>query len=113
MAPTIHVAPHPGRLRVLFAGTVIAETDRALALTEGSRAPVLYIPRADAAMDLLRPSPLRTTCPWKGEASYFTIEAGGRSAKDAIWSYETPLPAAAAIAGHLAFYPDRVEMLPG
>lgn len=113
MPPAIAIAPHAGRVAVRFAGRTVAETTRALVMREGARAPVLYIPREDAAMALLRPSALRTTCPWKGEASYFSIEAGARRAADAVWSYEAPLPGVAAIAGHLAFYPDRVDAIEG
>jgi uncharacterized protein (DUF427 family) len=111
MPPAIVIIPHAGRVRVLLGGQAVAETTRALSLTEGSRAPVLYIPRQDAAMAQFHPGALRTTCPWKGEASYFTIEAGGRRAENAAWSYEAPLPGVAAIAGHLAFYPDRVDAI--
>ncbi len=108
----IAIVPNPHRLRVTFGGTVIAETTRALTLTEASYPPVQYIPREDADMALLRRTQRSTHCPYKGDASYFTLALGdGRTAENAVWSYESPYPAMAAIAGHLAFYPDRVDAI--
>lgn len=107
----ITIEPNPRKVRVTFAGRLVAETTRALILREAALPPVLYIPREDAGMALLRPSPHRTHCPYKGDASYFSIEAGERVSADAAWSYEAPYPAMAAIAGHLAFYPGRVDAI--
>jgi len=107
----ITVAPNPRRVRVTFGGEVVAETTRALALREASYPPVQYIPREDARMAALRRTDRSTHCPYKGDAAYFTIEAGGRRSDDAVWSYEAPYPAVAAIAGHVAFYPDRVDAI--
>ena len=106
----ITIKPNPKRLRVTFNGKVVAETTRALTLQEASYPPVQYIPRADAAMGLLEKTARSTHCPYKGDASYYSIAAGGKRAENAVWSYESPFPAMAAIAGYLAFYPDRVEM---
>ncbi len=107
----IAIEPNPRKVRVTFAGRLVAETTRALTLREAALPPVLYIPREDAEMALLRPSPHRTHCPYKGDASYFSIEAGERVSADAAWSYEAPYPAMTAIAGHLAFYPGRVDAI--
>jgi uncharacterized protein (DUF427 family) len=107
----ITITPTPQRVRVLLGGQVVAETTRALTLREAQYPPVQYIPREDAAMALLRPSPRSTHCPYKGDASYYSIEAGGKRAENAAWSYENPFPAMAEIKGHLAFYPDRVEAI--
>jgi uncharacterized protein (DUF427 family) len=107
----ITITPNPKRLRVTFAGQVVAETARALTLQEASYPPVQYIPREDADAALLKRTECSTHCPYKGDASYYSIEAGGRRAENAIWSYETPFPAMAEIAGHLAFYPDRVDRI--
>jgi len=111
----ITIATNPNRVRISAGGVVIAETTHALTLKEASYPPVQYIPRDDANMALLAPSARVTHCPYKGDASYFSINAGGASIADAIWSYETPFPAMAEIAGYLAFYPDKVtiEQLPG
>jgi uncharacterized protein (DUF427 family) len=99
------------RVRVTFADRVIAETENALMLKEASYNPVFYIPRADADMSLLVPTGHRTHCPYKGDASYFSVKAGGRDAENAVWSYEKPYPAVAEIREHLAFYPDRVDKI--
>ena len=109
----IAVTPHLGRVTVLFAGRTVANTTRALDLAEGSMRPVLYVPRADADMSAFTPTARHTHCPFKGEASYFTLKAEGREAQNAVWSYEEPLPGASAISGHLAFYPDQVEIRQG
>lgn len=107
----ITVVPAGGRVRVTLGGTVIADSARALRLQEASYKPVLYIPREDADMAVLTRTDHATHCPYKGDASYFTINAGGKTAANAVWSYEKPYPAMAAIAGHLAFYPDRVDAI--
>lgn len=110
--PDISIEPNPRRLRVAFAGRVVAETRRALTLREGRLPPVHYIPREDAEMALFERNPAhRTHCPHKGDASYFTLAVEGRRSENAAWSYEAPFPAVAAIAGHLAFYPDRVDAI--
>ena len=97
------------RIRVVFAGKTVADTTRALTLKEANYPPVYYIPRADADMALLQRTAHSTHCPYKGDASYFTIAADGRAADNAVWSYETPYPAVAGIKEHLAFYPNRVD----
>jgi uncharacterized protein (DUF427 family) len=107
----ITITPNPKRLRVTFAGQVVAETTRALTLQEASYPPVHYIPREDTDAALLKRTERSTHCPYKGDASYYSIEAGGRRAENAIWSYEAPFPAMQQIAGHLAFYPDRVDRI--
>ena len=101
----ITIVPTPGRVVVKAGGRVIADTAHALTLQEASYPPVCYVPRADADMALLTRSSHATWCPYKGEASYYSL-AG---AANAVWSYENPHPAVAAIKDHLAFYPDRVE----
>ena len=98
---------------VVFAGQTVVDTTEALDLVEGSMRPVVYVPRQDADMSFFEPSTRQTRCPFKGDASYFTLRAGGREAQNAVWSYEEPLPGAARISGHLAFYPDQVEMREG
>jgi uncharacterized protein (DUF427 family) len=106
----IEIIPASGRVVARWRGHVVVDTTRALELREGAYPPVLYLPRADADMKLLAPSPRHTTCPWKGEASYFHLRDGETSADNAVWSYETPKADVAAIAGYLAFYPDKVEI---
>jgi uncharacterized protein (DUF427 family) len=98
-------------VRVRFAGKIVADTTRALELKEASYPGVFYVPRADADMTALTRTEHHTHCPYKGDASYFSIAAGGRSAENAVWSYETPFPAVAEIKDYLAFYPNRVDTI--
>lgn len=106
----IAIAPTDARVRVRAGETVVADTDAALTLQEARYPTVQYIPRADAAMAQLRRSDHSSYCPYKGEASYYDVPALGEAGRNAVWTYETPYPAVAGIAGHLAFYPDRVAV---
>ena len=107
----IIIAPNPNRVVVTVGGVVIADTVHALTLQEASYPPVQYIPRTDARMDLLQRSQTHTWCPYKGEASYFSIPAGGEKSVDAVWTYEEPHAAVAVIRDHLAFYTSRIDSL--
>jgi uncharacterized protein (DUF427 family) len=107
----ITISRNGRRVRVRFAGRTIADTTRALTLQEAHYPPVYYIPRADADMSALTRTAHRTHCPYKGDASYFTIAADGRTAENAVWSYEQPFPAVADIKECLAFYPNRVDAI--
>ena len=109
----IHIAPSPDRVRVLWRGRVVAQSEAALELREHTYPPVLYIPRRDADMKLFVRSALETTCLYKGVANYFSLVADDAADKDAVWTYETPLPVAAEIKDHLAFYPNKVQILRG
>lgn len=106
----ITVVTNPKKVRVSLGGTVIAETTHALTLREASYPGVQYIPRADANMSLLTKTAHGTYCPYKGDASYFTINADGKTLDNAIWTYEHPYEAVKEIAGHLAFYTDKVKI---
>lgn len=97
------------RVRVVVEGTIVADSTRALRVLETSHPPGWYIPRDDVRMDLLRPTSRQTACEFKGQASYFHLGAGGRERREAAWTYEHPLPGFEAIAGHIAFYPGRVD----
>jgi uncharacterized protein (DUF427 family) len=105
----ITVERHPGRVVVSVGGRVVADTREALTLREASYPPVRYIPRRDVDMTLLERTDHATYCPYKGDCSYFSIPLGGARSVNAVWSYEAPYPAVAAIGGHVAFYPDRVD----
>lgn len=107
----IAVTRNPNHVVVTFAGHVVADTRAALTLKEASYPAVLYIPRKDADMALLLRTEHATYCPYKGDASYFTLAADGREAANAVWTYEHPHPAMAAIKDYLAFYPDRVDAI--
>ena len=105
----ITVTPNSKRVVVTLAGKVIADTRDALTLKEASYPAVQYIPRKDVDMSLLARTDHATYCPYKGEASYFSIPLGGERSVNAIWTYEAAYPSVAAIQDHLAFYPDRVD----
>jgi uncharacterized protein (DUF427 family) len=107
----ITIEPLGRRVTVVVAGQTVAESDRALLLREAAYAPVFYIPRQDARMDLLERSDHSSYCPYKGNASYFSIPAGGPRSVDAVWTYEAPYDAVGGIKDHLAFYPDRVDAI--
>lgn len=102
-----------GPVTVTAGGVVLGESHRALELREGSYPPVAYVPRADIDMSRLVRSDRTTTCPWKGRASYYSIKGEAGLLENAVWSYEEPLADVAAIAGHLAFYADRVTVTRG
>jgi uncharacterized protein (DUF427 family) len=106
----IVIVPHAGRVKVLWREHVVADTVNALDLFEGSAAPVIYIPRADAVFTFYVKTARSTHCPYKGDASYFTLADDRASAANAVWSYETPLPGVEPIRNHLAFYLDKVRL---
>jgi uncharacterized protein (DUF427 family) len=99
------------RVVVSVAGRVIADTREALTLRESHYPAVQYIPRKDVDMTLLARTDTATYCPYKGDASYFSIPVGGDRSIDAVWSYEAPYEAVAGIKDHLAFYLDRVDAI--
>jgi uncharacterized protein (DUF427 family) len=107
----IAIAPHAKRVRVKLGGRMVADTTRALAMEERGYPTVLYIPRQDVDQSLLVRTEHVTYCPYKGDASYFSIQTGDRVAENAIWSYEAPYDAVASIKEYLAFYPNRVDSI--
>ncbi len=107
----IRIEPNPSRVVVTLAGKIVADTARALTLREASYPPVHYIPREDVDMAALERTQHSTHCPYKGDASYYSIPAGGERSVNAVWTYEAPFEAVAAIKDHLAFYPDRVDSI--
>ncbi|SHN01489.1 DUF427 domain-containing protein [Actinacidiphila paucisporea] len=106
----ITVEPHPSRVVVRAGGQVVADTTRALTLREGSYPPVHYIPLDDVQPTALVPSDTVTYCSYKGDASYFSLVTTDGTVADAVWTYDKPYDAVAAIAGHVAFYPQHVEL---
>jgi uncharacterized protein (DUF427 family) len=107
----ITIAANPYRVVVRVAGKVIADTSDALTLREASYPPVQYVPRRDVDMTALARSEHTTYCPYKGDASYYSIPAGGERSRNAVWTYENPFEAMARIKNYVAFYPDRVDEL--
>ena len=101
------LSPAGVRVRVTFNGEVVADSREAIRLEEGAYPPVYYVPRKDVKMERL----IRTShCPHKGDATYYSL-ANGRTARNAVWSYEQPLVQVQAIKDHLAFYPDKVDSI--
>ena len=105
----ITIAPTEGRWRANFEGAVIADSTHALVLKEASYPPVIYFPRQDVDMAKLSRTQRATHCPYKGDASYYSVGDAPAGA-NAVWTYETPFPAMAEITGFLAFYADRIEV---
>ena len=97
------------RIRVVHAGATVADTTAAWRVLETSQPPAYYLPAADVDLSLLRTAPGRSFCEWKGVAAYFHVVVGDAVADQAAWSYPDPTPAFEPIAGHLAFYPQRVD----
>ena len=106
----ITVKPAGGRVVVKKGDQVIVDTRDALILQESTYAPVFYVPRTDADMAALSRTAHHSYCPYKGEASYYSLPGESESSVNAIWTYETPYDAVSPIAGHLAFYADRVSI---
>ena len=99
-----------GRVLVRVNGQVVADTRAALGLRESTYPVVQYIPLADVDPKVLTRSDTHSYCPYKGEAGYYSVTAAGETVDDAIWTYEEPYPAVAAIAGHVAFYPNKADI---
>ncbi len=107
----ITVEPTGKHVTVRVNGEVVAESDNALTLQESTYPAVHYIAVGDVVASVLSSSDTTTYCPYKGDASYFHVTtAAGDTVEDAIWTYAAPYPAVAAIAGHVAFYPDKADI---
>lgn len=107
----ITIEANPERVVVTVGGRVVADTRNALTLREASYPPVQYIPRRDVEMALLQRTDHATYCPYKGDCAYYSIPAGGDRSVNAVWTYEHPYEAVAAIKDYLAFYPNRVDSI--
>ena len=112
----VDLLPESRRVKVVFAGVTIADTDAALRVEETGHNPVFYLPEKDVRLDLMHRTEHHTRCPYKGEASYWTIEVPGASgstehADNAVWAYPTPYDEVAGLAGYYAFYPNRVDSI--
>ena len=99
------------RVRAVFNGETVADSRRVKILHETNHLPVYYFPEEDLRQDLLEGTDRTTHCPYKGDASYFTVTAGGLERANAGWSYEAPSVAVQEITGHVAFYPDKVDAI--
>ena len=107
----ITIAPTARRVVVTVGGRVVADSRNALTLQEASYPAVQYVPLADVDLSLLERTTHATYCPYKGDCAYYSVPAGGERAVNAVWTYEQPHGAVAAIRDHVAFYPDRVDAI--
>jgi uncharacterized protein (DUF427 family) len=107
---TISIVPARSQVEVRLGDQLLATTDRAMKLDETGLPTRYYLPRDDVRMDLLRPTTFHTTCPFKGEASYWSLNIDGETHDGIVWSYETPTAQAAEVKAMLSFYPDRTEV---
>jgi uncharacterized protein (DUF427 family) len=107
----ITIKRNASHIIVKVAGRMVADTRDAVTLTEASYPPVQYIPRKDVDMTLLQRTDRATYCPYKGDCAYYSIPVGGERSVNAVWTYEAPYAAVTAIKDHLAFYPDRVDVI--
>lgn len=110
-AHAITIEKNPNRVTVAFHGTVIADTTRALLLKEGRLPQVNYIPREDVQTSYLQRTGHSTHCPFKGNASYFSVNVDGKTVDNAVWTYENPLDSVAQIKGCLSFYVEKLEVI--
>ena len=105
----IYFEDYPRRMRGVFGGETVVDSRHAKLLHEHGKLPVLYFPEDEVSTDLLAPTEHRTHCPWKGDASHWSVVVDGRVAENAAWSYPTPLPDAPPLAGYVALYWDRLD----
>lgn len=106
----VAAVPEPRRVRVLLGERVIADTLAALQVTESRHDPVWYVPPGDVDQALLTATDTSTYCPFKGHASYYSIDTGEQHLADAVWSYRTPYDECRMLQDYLAFYADRVTV---
>lgn len=105
----IALEPNHRRIRAFFGGQAVADTTRSVYLFERGHLPMYYIPRADVRTDLLVSSPTTSRCPWKGDATYWSIDVGDRRAEDAVWAYPEQFDDALDLSDYVAFYWDRMD----
>jgi len=107
----ITIEPTKGRVQVRVNGELVADSTAALELREATLPAVQYIPIVDVVQDRLTRTDTSTHCPFKGDASYYSVTtSAGETVEDVIWTYEEPYPAVAPIVGHVAFYPNKAEV---
>ena len=107
---SISILPAGAHVEVRLGGRLLGTTDRAMKLDETGLPSRYYLPRDDVRMDLLRSTTFHTTCPFKGEASYWSVDIDGETHEGLAWSYEEPIAQAVDVKEMLSFYPDRAEV---
>jgi len=103
------IEPETRRVRVIFNGKEVAQSDRAMRVLETSHPPGIYIPPDDIVSNALRSGPGSSFCEWKGQAAYWDVVVDGAVAEAAGWSYPNPTPSFTEIAGYISIYPGRVD----
>ena len=106
----IDVLQSSRHVKVSVNGEVVAETERPKVLFETGLPPRYYIPPEDVREDVLSESEKRTRCPYKGTASYYSVEAGGERVEDLVWYYPEPIPEAPKVRGLLCFFNEKVDL---
>ena len=101
--------PFPRRVRARFAGEVVLDSTRGALLHESNIVPRLYVPLEDVRADLLERTDRSTHCPFKGDASYWSVRVGDRVAQNAVWTYEEPIDEASWLRGLVSIYPERMD----
>ena len=109
-SPRLTITPTDLHVVVRVGDETVADSHRPVVLEERGNPTRYYLPREDVRTDLLRPTERHTTCPLKGQASYWSLDVAGTVHDNVVWSYETPIPEAEGITGLLCFYNDRVEL---
>jgi uncharacterized protein (DUF427 family) len=107
---TITIKPTDAHVEIRIDGEEVAKSDRAIALDETGLPTRYYLPKEDVRADLLRPTEHHTVCPYKGEASYWSVDINGTAHDNVAWSYETPIDEAKEITGLVCFYNNRVDL---
>ena len=107
----VDLDPSRERVRVCFNGELIADSAKTLIVRETKHDPVVYFPREDVRLDAMQRTDHETFCPFKGEASYWSLRVGDRVEENAVWTYEDPFDEVAGLKDYVSFYPDRVEWL--
>ncbi|HEY6788563.1 MAG TPA: DUF427 domain-containing protein [Trebonia sp.] len=108
-ARRVRTEPNHRRVRVFFGGQAVADSSRTIYLFETGHLPVYYFPREDVRFGLLEPTSHHTHCPWKGDASYYDVVAGGRRAENAVWAYPAPIDSVPELKDYVAFYWDKAD----
>jgi uncharacterized protein (DUF427 family) len=109
-AHEITLTPATGHVEVTLDGETLASSDRAVLLSETGIKPRYYFPREDVRMDLTKPTSSQTTCPFKGDASYWSFTVNGKVYDDLLWSYETPIPQVEGVAGLVCFWDEKADV---
>lgn len=107
----ITITPADAHVEVRVDGVTVAESDHPVVLEESGLPTRYYLPREDVHTELLTPTEKESTCPFKGQASYWSVTVGDETYDNLVWSYEAPIPEAEGITGLMAFYNDRVELI--